>query len=107
MTSLGGDVIYRTASLHTRPPAVEALHAEVLDAAIPAGSLRYVPDARAADDAVRAGEAVAAYFLPPTTTERIRAAIERGERLPQKSTYFWPKPRTGMVMMPLDPAPTS
>ena len=29
-------------------------------------------------------------------------SVERGERLPQKSTYFWPKPRTGMVMMPLD-----
>ena len=43
---------------------------------------------------------VAAYFLPPTTPERIRAVVERGERLPQKSTYFWPKPRTGMVMMP-------
>ena len=106
-TSQDGDVVYRTAGLHTPPPAVEALHAEVLDAAAPAGSLRYVPDARAADDAVRAGEAVAAYFLPPTTPERIRAAIDRGERLPQKSTYFWPKPRTGMVMMPLDPAAPS
>jgi uncharacterized protein (DUF1015 family) len=31
--------------------------------------------------------------------------IARGERLPQKSTYFWPKPRTGMVMMPLTDAP--
>src|SRR5207344_1221330 len=43
-TSQGGEVVYRTAGLHTRPPAVEALHAEVLDAAVPAGSLRYVPD---------------------------------------------------------------
>ena len=54
----------------------------------------------------RSGEAVAAYLLPPTTPDRIRTVIERGERLPQKSTYFWPKPRTGMVMMPLDPPST-
>jgi len=27
--------------------------------------------------------------------------VERGERLPRKSTFYWPKPRTGMVMMPV------
>ena len=32
----------------------------------------------------------------------VRAVIERGERLPRKSTFFWPKPRTGMVLMPVD-----
>lgn len=84
-------------------PAVRALHAELLDEIVPEGSLRFVPDAEAATDAVRSGEAVAAYLLPPTTPDRIRKVIERGERLPQKSTYFWPKPRTGMIMMPLDP----
>ena len=43
------------------------------------------------------------WFLPPTTPERIREVVEAGDRLPEKSTYFWPKPRTGMIMMPLDP----
>jgi uncharacterized protein (DUF1015 family) len=47
---------------------------------------------------------VAAYLLPATTPERIRDVIARGDRLPQKSTFFWPKPRTGMVIRPLDPA---
>jgi uncharacterized protein (DUF1015 family) len=28
--------------------------------------------------------------------------IARGERLPQKSTFFWPKPRTGLVLRPYD-----
>ena len=28
--------------------------------------------------------------------------IDRGERLPRKSTFFWPKPRTGLVIRPLD-----
>ena len=32
----------------------------------------------------------------------IRAVIDRGDRLPRKSTYFWPKPLTGMVIRPLN-----
>jgi uncharacterized protein (DUF1015 family) len=27
--------------------------------------------------------------------------VASGGRLPQKSTYFWPKPRTGLVLRPL------
>jgi uncharacterized protein (DUF1015 family) len=52
---------------------------------------------------VRKGQADAALFLPPTTAARIRSVIDRRETLPQKSTFFWPKPRTGMVIRPLDP----
>jgi uncharacterized protein (DUF1015 family) len=27
---------------------------------------------------------------------------DAGERMPQKSTFFYPKPATGLVMYPLD-----
>lgn len=101
----GGDIEYRVRRLRGTPPTVSALHEELLDDLVPTDSLRYVADATVAEAAVRQGEAVAVYLLPPTTPGRIRAVVERGERLPPKSTYFWPKPRTGMVMMPLDPAP--
>ncbi len=84
-------------------PAVRALHASVLDAVTDPAQLRFTPDAERAVAAVRDG-AVAAYLLPGTTPDRIRTVVERGERLPQKSTYFWPKPRTGMALMPLGPA---
>ena len=97
-----GCVRYDTLPLPGEAPAVGALHAELLDGRVPRGGLRYVHDAMTADEAVRSGEAVGAYLLPPTTPDRIRSVIERGERLPEKSTYFWPKPLTGMVMMPLD-----
>jgi uncharacterized protein (DUF1015 family) len=30
--------------------------------------------------------------------------IDDGDRLPQKSTFFWPKPRTGLVIRPHDVA---
>ncbi len=100
----GGVLAYRLLQLPRTPPAVQALHASMLDGRIPPGGLRFTPDAGAAQEAVREGNAVAAYLLPPTTPERIRSVVERGARLPQKSTYFWPKPRTGMVLMPLDHA---
>jgi uncharacterized protein (DUF1015 family) len=99
----GGGVEFRTLQLEGGAPAVRALHRQILDASAPAGTLEYTPDAAAAAAAVRNGAAVAAWFLPPTTPERIREVVEAGDRLPEKSTYFWPKPRTGMIMMPLDP----
>ena len=99
-----GEVEYRVRHVQGQPPTVRALHEDLLDTLAPRDSLRYVVDAGEADESVRRGEAVAAYLLPPTTPRRIRNVVERGERLPQKSTYFWPKPRTGMVMMPLGPA---
>jgi hypothetical protein len=96
------DVRLSVMSLHGEPPAVRALHEGLLDAIAAPGSLRFTPDALEAVEAVRTEGAIAAYLLPPTTPDRIRKVVERGERLPQKSTYFWPKPRTGMVLMPLD-----
>ena len=85
------------------PPAVCALHEQVL-ADTPPESVRFVPNAREAENSVLRGEARVAYLLPPTRVERIRAVVERGERLPEKSTFFWPKPRTGMVIRPLEDA---
>jgi uncharacterized protein (DUF1015 family) len=89
-------------TLRGDPPAVSALHREILDAVDGLRELRYLPDAAAAEEAVHSGAADLALFLPPARVEEIRAVIEAGGRLPQKSTYFWPKPRTGMVVRPLD-----
>jgi uncharacterized protein (DUF1015 family) len=91
-----GGVVHRVGSLRGAPPTVCALHDQVLGGA----KVRFQPDAAAAEAAVLRGDAPTAFFLPPTRVERIRSVIERGERLPQKSTYFWPKPRTGMVIRP-------
>lgn len=93
---------YAVVRLSGEPPAVRALHEERLRESTEVDDLAFTPNAEDAVAAVSSGEAVAAWLLPPTTPERIREVIGRGERLPQKSTYFWPKPRTGMVMMPVD-----
>jgi len=97
----GGDIAYTTRNLSGEPPAVRALHAELLDEIAPGDALRFTHSVSDAESAVRDGSAVAAYLLPATTPERVRDAIERGERLPRKSTFFWPKPRTGLLFMPV------
>ena len=94
-----GLLVHRVGELAGAPPAVCALHERVLERVD--AELRFTPDAVEAEDAVRNREAVAAYFLPPTDAARIRDVIDRGER-PRKSTFFWPKPRTGLVLRPLD-----
>jgi len=38
-----------------------------------------------------------AFFLNPTSMDEIRAVASAGETMPQKSTYFYPKPVTGLV----------
>lgn len=95
-----GVLMHRVAELRGGPPTVCALHEQRLTGVDDA--LAFTHDAVDAEDAVRHGEAVAAYLLPATNADRIRAVIDRGERLPQKSTFFWPKPRSGMVIRPLD-----
>lgn len=43
----------------------------------------------------------AALLLPPVTVEQIRVAAQERIRMPQKTTFFAPKPRTGLVMRSL------
>lgn len=96
-----GVLVHRVAELEGGPPAVVALHDQVLAGVV--DHLRYTADAAAAEEAVHTGEAIGAYFLPPTDATRIRAVIDRGGPLPPKSTFFWPKPRSGLLIRPLDP----
>ena len=98
-----GEAVHRVSRLQGPPPTVCALHQQVLD---PAGGvdLRFVPDAVAVERAVLTGDGSAAFILPPTHVDQVRRVIQEGGMLPQKSTYFWPKPRTGMVLRPIDVA---
>jgi uncharacterized protein (DUF1015 family) len=95
-----GGLVHLVGRVDGEPPTVAALHRALLDD-LP-GDLRFVPDAALAEAAVRAGEADVALFLPPARVAHVRAVVARGGRLPQKSTYFWPKPRTGLVIRPLE-----
>jgi uncharacterized protein (DUF1015 family) len=97
-----GALVHRVAELDGEPPTVCRLHERSLAGADE--RLRFTPDAVAAEEEVRGGRAVAAYLLPPTDAATIRSVVDAGGRLPQKSTFFWPKPRTGLVIRPHDTA---
>ena len=62
----------------------------------------YTPDWRSAVGAVDAGEAAVAFLLRPTRIEDVFAVAQRGETMPQKSTYFYPKLLSGLLFHPLD-----
>lgn len=51
--------------------------------------------------AVAAGQVSAAVLLRPASVEQIAAIAAGGVRMPPKTTFFWPKPRTGMVIREL------
>jgi uncharacterized protein (DUF1015 family) len=92
---------YGLRTLTGGPPAVRALHEQYLDGlGAAAETIRFTHSAAEAEAWVRDRHAVAAFILPATTPDRVRRAIQRGQRLPRKSTFFWPKPRTGLLFMP-------
>ena len=43
-----------------------------------------------------------AALVMPATVDHIRAISEHGERMPAKSTYFYPKLLSGLVINPLE-----
>lgn len=67
-------------------------------------NLRYTRSAREAVNAVRTGRASAAFIINPTRVSQIKDVALAGDKMPQKSTYFYPKLKTGLVMNIFDKA---
>jgi uncharacterized protein (DUF1015 family) len=64
--------------------------------------IRYTPRAHEAVAAVDAGEADAAYLLREPRLMDVFAVARRGGLMPSKSTYFFPKPLSGLLFHPVD-----
>lgn len=69
---------------------------------IPGAQTQYHHDWRTVVSTVIAGSADAALLLRPVTVEQIAEWAHARRRMPPKSTYFHPKPRTGMVFRPVE-----
>jgi uncharacterized protein (DUF1015 family) len=65
-------------------------------------NLEYEQDAGIAIRTVRDGKAQATFLLNPTRVELLRAIAEGGFTMPQKSTYFFPKLLSGLVIYSFD-----
>lgn len=61
-------------------------------------NLTYTRSLREALDGVNNGQYQATFILNPTRVSEIRDVAVAGEKMPQKSTYFYPKLITGLTM---------
>ena len=68
--------------------------------------VKYERDWRAAVQRVDRGEFQAVLLMNPTRVEQVRRLAELGERMPQKSTDFYPKLISGLVFFDVDHAET-
>jgi uncharacterized protein (DUF1015 family) len=66
------------------------------------GNITYTIDGRATIAEVANGNAAAAFLMNPPTVEDVARVSASGATMPEKSTYFFPKLVTGMVLNPLD-----
>ena len=94
--------------LRPRPETISAtrdLDSSRLDlalASLPDHGLVYQHGVEHIRSAVDSGAAQAGVLLRPVTIDQIIEIAEGGEKMPPKSTFFAPKPRTGVVFRSID-----
>jgi uncharacterized protein (DUF1015 family) len=98
---LPGPVLYRGGGRYELLSGNGFLDPEVVDRFAPRG-VTYTPHRQEAVATVDRGEAEAAFLLRPTRIEDVWAVARRGEVMPQKSTFFYPKLTSGLLLLPLD-----
>jgi hypothetical protein len=92
-------VLYRSGGRY------ELLDGDGLDpeivAALEPGGVSYTASRDEAIAAVDRGEAEGAFLLRPTRIEDVWEVARRGDVMPQKSTFFYPKLTSGLLFLPL------
>ncbi|HEX5365170.1 MAG TPA: DUF1015 domain-containing protein [Acidimicrobiales bacterium] len=97
-----GDVLLRP-----RPAALagvrdlDSARLDVALAGLPAHDVRFQHGVEEVHAAVTGGAAQFGVLLRPATVAQIEATAHGGERMPPKTTFFHPKPPTGLVFRPL------
>jgi uncharacterized protein (DUF1015 family) len=82
-------------------PDLDSSRLDVAVSTLPAIELEYQHGTDNLLRRVGLGEATAGVLLRPATIPQIAATAHGGERMPPKTTFFWPKPRTGFVFRSL------
>jgi uncharacterized protein (DUF1015 family) len=67
-------------------------------------TIRYSQDEESVLQALEKEDYQAAFILNATKSADILAIVDSGETMPQKSTYFYPKLISGLVLNKIDPA---
>jgi uncharacterized protein (DUF1015 family) len=69
---------------------------------LPLGGVAYTASVSDAERAVASGAVAAAFLVRPPTMEQVETFARAGERMPPKSTYFFPKLTSGLLFSPFD-----
>ena len=67
------------------------------------GVVEYNHDTAETVSYVETHPATTGFLLNPVSVDSVVTLADRGERMPQKSTFFHPKLGTGLVFNPLEP----
>ncbi|MET1008573.1 MAG: DUF1015 domain-containing protein [Gaiellaceae bacterium] len=78
-----------------------ALDTALVDS-LPLEGVEFTPSADGAERAVATGQAAAAFLVRPPTVQQVEEFARAGIRMPQKSTYFFPKLTSGLLLSPFD-----
>ena len=81
---------------------LDTVRLEQARAALPEHELTYQHGVANVLEAVAEGRAQAAFLMRPATVAQIQDIAHGGQRMPPKTTFFAPKPATGVVFRPLD-----
>ena len=81
--------------------ALDSSRLDVALAGLPTHELTYQHGVGNVVAAVDSGQARAGVLLRPATVDQITRIAHGGERMPPKTTFFHPKPRTGVVFRSL------
>ena len=107
--SLVDSLIHTDNSHDWKSLAVTITHRVLLDqvAEVPASGIedksmiRYHRDPHLPVTNIDAGKGNFVFFLSPTRMAQIRAVAAHGEKMPQKSTDFYPKMLSGIALLPI------
>ena len=88
-----------------RELGVSILHRLIAETLLGLTSLphtKYVHQVEEVVEGTRGGEFPLAALVMPATVDHVRTISMQGDRLPAKSTYFYPKLLSGLVVNPLE-----
>ncbi|HEY2838306.1 MAG TPA: DUF1015 domain-containing protein [Pirellulales bacterium] len=108
ITPMGRERMAKIASEHSQPwrdLGVSILHRLLIDDLLAGKDLpkpRYVHLVEEVVESLESDEFQLAVLVMPATIEHIQTISEHQERMPAKSTYFYPKLLSGLVINPLE-----
>jgi uncharacterized protein (DUF1015 family) len=91
-------VLYRQGNFF-RVESDDELDAQAVDRF--GSEFEYTPNAQEAIDAVDSGFYEAAFLVRAPTVAQVAEFAKRGETMPQKSTFFYPKLTSGLLLFPV------